>query len=107
MEYLKQAFSSPTKVAKIKNATFSKLSIEDQIRLVSRSKVLLSATGGGTATAIFLPPGGHLVLFYSHTFLDWDYWNNIPDIHVHWIPIEHLQDPSYLPNLRFLIEECL
>ncbi|KAL3906099.1 MAG: hypothetical protein SGILL_009411 [Bacillariaceae sp.] len=41
-----------------------KMPIEEQARMLSRTKVLFTAVGGGTFPAMFLPPGSHLVLFY-------------------------------------------
>lgn len=107
MDYLQSVLSPSSTQVRIQNVTLSKMSLKEQVKKMSQTNILFSATGGGTASAIFLPPGAHLVLFYEKWFLDWDYWENIPDLHVHWIPIEHLQDPSHLPALQFLIEQCL
>ena len=91
----------------IKGVTLHELSIEKQVQLISTTKILLTAVGGGSATSIFLPQGAHLILFYQNNFLDWDYWNNMSHIHVHWIPIDHAHNPKYLEPLFQLILECL
>jgi hypothetical protein len=82
-------------------------SIEEQARMISRSKILFIAVGGATFPAIFLPPGSHLVLFYDHELLDWDYWNNIAHIRVHWIPYQHVSDPRYLRLFENFIREIV
>ncbi len=105
MEYLQSSFEGDQ--IRIEGASLATLSIEEQIRQLSQTDIFLSATGGGTASAIFLPPGAHLILFYDEWFLDWDYWNNIADIHVHWIPIEDMESSAKLPDLKLLIKECL
>lgn len=105
IEYLKSEF--PESQVRIEATSLASLSVEEQIQKLSQTDIFLSATGGGSASAIFLPPGAHLILFYEDWFLDWDYWNNMADIHVHWIPIEDLEDFSQLSNLKLLIEECL
>lgn len=105
IDYLQSVFAQAQ--VQIEGVTLSKMTIEEQIQKLSSTDVFVSAVGGGTASAFFLPRGSHLILFYESGLLDWDYWNNIPDIHVHWIPIQHLDDPAHLPNLKLLVEECL
>jgi len=62
------------------------MSLEEQIQLTSTASVFLTAVGGGSATAMFLPKGAHLVLFYNpNQYLDWDVWNNFPHLNVHWV----------------------
>eukprot|EP00546_Thalassionema_frauenfeldii_P016392 CAMPEP_0178897328 /NCGR_PEP_ID=MMETSP0786-20121207/1682_1 /TAXON_ID=186022 /ORGANISM="Thalassionema frauenfeldii, Strain CCMP 1798" /LENGTH=329 /DNA_ID=CAMNT_0020567859 /DNA_START=161 /DNA_END=1147 /DNA_ORIENTATION=- len=62
------------------------LSFQNQIELVLDATVYISAAGGSTATAMFLPKGAHLILFYHPTqYLDYDFWNNFPHLNVHWI----------------------
>jgi len=62
------------------------LSLRDQIELVVDATVYISAAGGSTATAMFLPKGAHLILFYHPVqYLDYDFWNNFPHLNVHWI----------------------
>lgn len=64
------------------------LTLEEQIEVVSTAAVYVSVVGGGTSSAIFLPKGAHLILFYNPVrFLDWDFWNNFPQVKVHWMPL--------------------
>lgn len=64
----------------------SSMSLKEQIEITSTASVYLTAVGGGSATAMFLPKGAHLILFYNpNQYLDWDFWNNFPHLNVHWI----------------------
>jgi hypothetical protein len=81
--------------------------IEEQVQMISTAKAIFMPVGGATFPSIFLPRGSHLVLFYVESLLDWDYWTNIPQIHVHWIPYQHLNDTSYLPSFEMLMSEIL
>jgi hypothetical protein len=66
----------------------ARMGLREQIELTSRTTVYITTAGGGSASAFFLPRGAHLIVFYwPYQFLDWDMWNNIPDIKVHWLPI--------------------
>lgn len=106
LDYLRVAFPDRDQV-RVESGTLSKMSLESQVQKMTETSIFLSIVGGGTASAIFLPKGSHLILFYETWFLDFDYWSNIPDIHVHWIPIEHLETPTHLPTLVNLIKSCL
>ena len=108
--------SSPGSPIQIEAVKLHKLgTVKDLVQIVSKTKILLTTTGLGSATSIFLPQGSHLILFYDKWFVDWDYWNNMPHITVHWIPIEHVSATSgysgdvtkYLEPLYQLIVDCL
>ena len=119
IEYLESVLSNSTMMdsieydlslpatTQIEGIALNKLSIEELIRAISTTKVLVTSTGGGSATSIFLPQGSHLILCYDKWFIDWDYWNNMPHITVHWIPIDHIEDPQYLETFYQLIVHCL
>jgi hypothetical protein len=82
-------------------------SIEQQVEMISQTKIFFTAVGGGTFPCIFLPEGAHLVLFYVDGYLDWDYWNNMAHLNVHWVPFDHATDPQYYPLFQDFIEEIL
>ena len=72
----------------VKPVNMSALSLHQQIELTSSAAFYVSVVGGGTSTAIFLPKGAHLILYYCPTrYLDWDFWNNFPHLKVHWVPL--------------------
>ena len=91
----------------------AKYSIEDQVRMLTTTKVVMSPVGGGTFPCIFLPPGSHLILFYDARrvkggLFDWDYWNNMPHVKTHWIPIlPWLKWTDHHGDLLLLLEEIL
>jgi hypothetical protein len=72
----------------IQAVNMANLTLYEQIELTSTAAVYVSVVGGGVSTAMFLPKGAHLILFYSRgRYLDWDFWNNFPHIKVHWVPL--------------------
>lgn len=66
----------------------AKMGLVEQIEITSKAAFFVTMVGGGTATAMFLPKGAHLILFYRpNQYLDWDFWNNFPHVKVHWLPL--------------------
>ncbi len=75
-----------------------KLSIEEQVKLTAEASIFISVCGGGAVTAMFLPKGASLLLYFTENplgmkkrndtpaRLDWDLLNNIGYIRVHWLP---------------------
>ena len=75
--------------AEIQEVNMASLSLHEQIGRTSTAAVYVTVAGGGSSTAMFLPQGAHLIVFYHpKKYLDWDFWNNFPHIHVHWVPME-------------------
>ena len=82
--------------------------------------IFVSACGGGSFTAYFLPRGSSLVLYYNATggmdyfanehrtggpaLLDWDLMNNLGYLRVQWLPIASMDEPEGLDGLISLIE---
>ena len=63
---------------------------------------------GGSSTAFFLAPKASLYLFYSgEKYLDWDVWNNVGDIRVHWLRAKDRDEPSSLETLTNLVSSEL
>jgi hypothetical protein len=90
----------------IQTVQMSKLSLLEQIQVTSTAAFYISVTGGGTATAMFLPKRAHLILYYVPTrYLDWDFWNNFPHIQTHWVPrsrYDRGEDTALEDNERLL-----
>jgi hypothetical protein len=105
MEHLRPSFNESE--VHMKATIMHKHSIEEQARILTRTKVLFMAAGGGTFPSIFLPEGAHLVIFYFKGFLDWDYWQNMGHISVHWIPCKDVFNPQYYPAFQHLLEGML
>jgi len=82
--------------------------------------IFVSACGGGSATAYFLPRGSTLVLYYNEVgghdyfadekptggpaLLDWDLMNNLGYLRTHWLPIGSMEQPEGLDALVYLIK---
>ena len=73
--------------------------MSEQVQTVSETSILVTVCGGGAVTSMFLPKGATLILLYNDydnnprkhpARLDWDYFNNLSDFRVHWLPIEEL-----------------
>lgn len=74
------------------------LSLLQQAELVGQAAIYVTGCGGGAVTATFLPRGASVLVFYSEfggvensknsgkpARLDWDYFNNMAYLRVHWI----------------------
>ena len=83
----------------VQTVAFQKLSIVEQVKLVSETSILVTACGGGAVSASFLPQGAAVILYYvedggvennRHTgrpaLLDWDFFNNAGYMRAHWLP---------------------
>jgi hypothetical protein len=79
--------------------TFKELSAIEQVQVASSAAIFITLCGGGAVTAMFLPAGASVILYYSEdgglangrrTYkparLDWDIFNNMSHLRVHWMP---------------------
>ena len=106
---LKKALGSR---ANVQAVTFSSMTLSEQISLATKAAAIVSVTGGGSSTAFFLPPGASLYLFHNGgkdgpKYLDWDVYNNVPDIRVHWLGRKDRDEPSSLKALTSLVSSEL
>ena len=81
------------------------LDLKPQIELISQSSkhtIFVSTNGGGSMTSFFLPRGSSVIFYYNEqsgfdyesfkltggpALLDWDLFNNLSYLRVHWLPI--------------------
>jgi hypothetical protein len=64
------------------------LSLKMQLEVTSRTAVFISAVGGGTFPAFFLPKGASLILYGNRNmYLDFDIYNNYGQFRVHWMSL--------------------
>lgn len=74
------------------------LTLTQQAELVGEAAIYVTGCGGGAVTATFLPRGASILVFYSEfggvensrpsgkpARLDWDYFNNMAYVRVHWV----------------------
>ncbi len=106
----------PTSEALVQSFVMSELPLNEQIRIATTSVVYMSAIGGATVTATFLPKGASLVLFLNDVdqfvdddpakgpvYMDWDFWNNASYLRVHWLPISTMDESADLEVLVKLV----
>lgn len=78
---------------------FKKLSIHDQVEVARTTAIYVTICGGGAVTAMFLPKGASLIVYYQEdagadgnrltgkpALLDWDLLNSMSHLRVHWLP---------------------
>ena len=83
----------------IQSYLFKEYTLEEQIEIVSDAAIYITGAGGGAVTASWLPKGSTVIIYYRETGgqeankatglparLDWDYFNNIGYLRVHWLP---------------------
>ena len=115
--YLQQ--SLPSSMFRVTGRSLWEMTLHDQVQLVQGSHIFVTACGGGSMTATFLPRGSTLIMFYNPTGgidfstlgslpnqparLDWDLLNNAGHIRVHWLPIAGMNDAASLALLKELI----
>ena len=62
------------------------LPILRQLEVASSTAIYISAAGGGTFPAYFLPRGATLILYGDKdSYLDFDLFNNYGQVRVHWM----------------------
>lgn len=98
------------------------LPLTTQLEIASETSIFISVMGDGALPAFFLPWGATLILFYNDesefvsvtksekTFpvkLDWDLWNNLSYIRVHWLPLGGKNGAEDLDMLLKLISTTL
>lgn len=116
---LAQAFPQIT----IQHVELAKMGLREQVELVSQTNIFVSTCGGGSMTATFLPKGASLILYYNEdggydfannfnltgdpAFLDWDLFNNMSYLRVHWLPIGTMNTREGWETLALLIRHEL
>ena len=96
----------------------AKMGVKEQLELASTTNIFITVCGGGAMTATFLPKGATLILYYDENggydfsknldtggpaFLDWDLFNNMSYLRVHWLPLGTMNTPEGLQVLSSLI----
>ena len=90
---------------------FSELSMEEEIEIIARSSILITACGGGVVSSMFLPRGASLVMYYAETKehvanakLDFDYMNNMGYVRTHWLPTKRMNEQTSLKTFAQMIQ---
>ena len=98
----------------VKPADFLHTNVKEQTDLVHDASIMITSAGSGAVTAMFLPRGSSLIIYYDDEFsegehvesghLDWDFWNNLSYLRVHWLPIRRMYKSKDTNTLLHLIQ---
>jgi len=93
---------------------FREHTLKEQLDYVLDASIFVSLCGGGAVSAMFLPAGSTVFMFYSEkggaknnhmtskpAWLDWDLFNAMSHLRVHWLP-RHSMDSDI--DLAFLVD---
>jgi len=83
----------------VESYTFKEHTLLEQLQVASTASIYVTTCGGGAVTGMFLPAGGSLLIYYAEdgglangkmnnkpALLDWDLFNAMSHLRVHWIP---------------------
>lgn len=117
-EVIRNSFN-PTYVT-IESYVFKDIPLVEQIEIASQATIYITGVGGGAVTATFLPRGASVFLYFLETGgvvggrdsgkparLDWDLFNNLGYLKVHWLPRGTMHKESDLRSLVYLIHHEL
>jgi hypothetical protein len=104
----------------VESYIFKDYSLKEQVEIANSASIMISGCGGGAVTAMFLPRGASLLLYYAadggirhnkRTYkparLDWDYFNHLGYIKVHWLDRNTMQRPDDIKAFIELIQHDL
>ena len=108
------------KYVSVESYVFKDLSLVEQIQIASQATIFITGAGGGAVTATFLPKGASVFIYYLETGgvannkltgtparLDWDLFNNLAYLKVHWLPKHTMQTEPDLRALGLLVQHEL
>ena len=115
------AQNSLADISFVSGVEFARFPLRDQLLAITQASVLVSTTGGSTASAMFLPRHASLILYFSSdesfvrrsrkedfpTMMDFDFWNNASYLRVHWLPTGSMDEDFHLKFLVDLIRSEL
>lgn len=117
-QLLEQSFH-PSYVS-VESYVFADISLEEQLQIASQTSIFVTACGGGAVTSMFLPRGSSVIMYYLEdgsmannvptgkpARLDWDLFNNLAYLKVHWLPAGTMQSGADLQALLLLIQHEL
>ena len=117
-ELLKQGFH-PSYVS-VESYVFSEMSLKEQLEISSQASIFITSCGGGAVTSMFMPRGSSVIMFYLEdggaignkltgkpARLDWDLFNNLAYLKVHWLPAGTMKTDSDINALFLLIQHEL
>jgi hypothetical protein len=119
-KYLTQALGDEGVDVDVSTVILKDLSLKEQVQLASETSIFISGCGGGAVTATFLPRGAAAIIYYSEAGgqkhnaatglparLDWDLFNHLSYLHVHWFPRLTMNTQEDLNTLLQLVRDTL
>ena len=118
IDVLRKSFNP--KYVSVESYVFKDLSLAEQVEIASQTSIFITGCGGGAVTAMFLPKGASVLLYYLEdgglkggresgkpARLDWDLFNNLAYLKVHWLPKRTMHKEADLRSLAFLVQHEL
>jgi hypothetical protein len=118
MDVLRRTFNP--KYVSVESYVLKDLSLVEQVEIASRASIFITGCGGGAVTATFLPKGSSVLLYYVEdgglkngretgkpARLDWDLFNNLGYLKVHWLPKTTMRSEVDLRSLVLLVQHEL
>lgn len=119
-----EALQHELSILVVQEQDMSKLTLRKQIEMATQSTFYLSVMGEGAIPAFFMPRGATLIIYYNNrdelvqgrgkrnsstntalpAMMDWDLWNNLSHLRVHWLPLKTMNDPKDLQVLVDLVQ---
>lgn len=91
--------------AHVEGYVFRNHSLQEQLTIAHDASIFVTFCGGGAVTAMFLPAGTSVFIYYSEkggaknnrmthkpAMLDWDLFNSMSHLRVHWLPRDTITD---------------
>ena len=104
----------------VESYVFKDIPLVQQVEIASQTTIYITGCGGGAVTATFLPRGASVLLYFLETGgvqggrdtgkparLDWDLFNNIGYLKVHWLPRGTMHKDTDLRSLVLLVQHEL
>jgi len=117
-ELLKQSFH-PSYVS-VESYIFSDMSLKEQLEISSQASIFITSCGGGAVTSMFMPRGSSVIMYYLESGgvignkltgkparLDWDLFNNLAYLKLHWLPAGTMKTDYDIKALFLLIQHEL
>eukprot|EP00934_Nitzschia_sp_Nitz4_P000489 Nitzschia sp. Nitz4//scaffold131_size63436//59797//60909//NITZ4_006286-RA/size63436-processed-gene-0.109-mRNA-1//1//CDS//3329535301//489//frame0 len=118
IEALRQNFDP--NLVKIETYVFKDVPLVEQVEIASQTTIFITGAGGGAMTATFLPRGASVFLYFLErggveggrdtgkpARLDWDLFNNLGYLKVHWLPIGTMNNGAHIQSLVLLVQHEL
>lgn len=117
IQALQQTFNNNDSEIQVQAHVLQNMTLVNQVQLASTASIFISSAGGGAVTAMFVPRGSSLILYYQHdesrssmtkTFgparLDWDFFQHLSHVKVHWLPVKNMNTKQGLKVFTKLVQ---